>query len=853
MPYSKPNHPEIPTSSSWVTSMALAAEAAPIGYDWELYPYAHNYAQRSSYELQHFAEPVAVPVPHPAPPPVSPPAPASVALDPPPTIGMKPDHDPSSKHGVFVIPSGTSKGPADASSSKAGYIPNPARTLVMEQLPKSHRTQDFVNNWSKSACGAYPVFLCIDSHGAKALVEFATAELARKAWSSPRLGAELVGVKTHHLKGRPREDLIKVWWYRVDGVGANAGVGEIEEGEIEGDAAEKEIEVPVKKESKKEKKARLNRERLAKKASLPAKPPISPPQKANVSAPASNEVVTHQSVALSPNPILYSPELNNGYPYYTIIPQPLPHPLPQQPFSPMHIPPQPPRAPLLPQSALETQWRPKHGPPKKPSRETIITPSAIGHDYTAPIIITSSRSPSPAQHAPQLAQAVQSQSQTQSNPPFSPVYEDMDIDVDMELESPIASRRAILDFSSVPSPPAETLPPSPLMATELVPVAIPNSSTPPATATFYPHAPSHFVAPSDNPLATIAPLPLHGQKRSHTTPLPPAPIMTPSLSSSGSGTLPLEPRAMKNAPKGPSYAKRSLIARQKELEERIAKSKMELGIVTTSGGLPVSSIEPSTPMIESLVGENEESDKLTMEEKLRLLVLRSQKNKSRNPVPTTQSTDAPVLSPLSPALSTSPTVSIASATPEHPASVSPTSSTQSQTFSLEDLAVSFITETIETFKATPNLPTAPLPTSAPAPVPTPAPDPTSQTSNSATTMKLELAAKQKRLEAQIAESKVLMAKLTKARTKHERETILAAMREQSRSASMLEDGNSSTTASKHPQAPMQMAPNLKMQLFANTGNTTSVLAARKWPESHEHAGVLIVSDDEEGDESDCYD
>jgi hypothetical protein len=51
--------------------------------------------------------------------------------------------------------------------------------------------------------------------------------------------------------------------------------------------------------------------------------------------------------------------------------------------------------------------------------------------------------------------------------------------------------------------------------------------------------------------------------------------------------------------------------------------------------------------------------------------------------------------------------------------------------------------------------------------------------------RLELAAKQKRLELEIAETKTLMAKLAQARTKQEKDTILAEMREKSRCVSSL--------------------------------------------------------------------
>lgn len=59
-----------------------------------------------------------------------------------------------------------------------------------------------------------------DMKNGKALVEFVDAASARKAFQSKQ------------LKGKGKH-AIRAWWYRVTGVGSNAGVGEIEEGEVE--------------------------------------------------------------------------------------------------------------------------------------------------------------------------------------------------------------------------------------------------------------------------------------------------------------------------------------------------------------------------------------------------------------------------------------------------------------------------------------------------------------------------------------------------------------------------------------------------------------------------------------------
>ncbi|KAG6895580.1 hypothetical protein C0992_000542 [Termitomyces sp. T32_za158] len=770
---------EIPvasSSSSWVASMAMAAEAPMSTLNGgeneglDSYPYSLNWSNNSqlpAVNVLRFSEPMPALKPPPAPPPTIMSAPAAPAVPPPiQIIGMKPDHDPSSKHGLFVIPPNVAKGPTDSLSTKGNsYIPNPARTIVIEQLPKSYRTQDWVKNWSKSACGAYPVFSCIDHHGAKALVEFSTAELARKAWGSPRLGAALSGLKTHQLKGRPREDLIKAWWYRVDGIGANAGVGEIEEGEIEGDVVEKEIEAPVK-ETKKERKARLLRERQARKVAAVATPPLKQMNPSNgdaLGAPTLKEVIASQSIALSPNSIQYSQELKSGYPYYSITPQPLPHPLPHPALLPVPHPaplpvPHPPlsRAPLPPQSALEAQWRPKHELPRKPTRETILN---------AGVSINSSNKTSPPS---QTAQP----DPLSFSLPVTPTYEDMDIDDDMDLESPRTAERITFNLSSGSSQNQLDALQSASSATQVVRVSVPNPVTSSAISkTNVPSASlysvNHTSVPSSDPESDSNQF------------SPPSLEAFTSQSLSASGTPPLEPRAMKNAPKGPSFKIRSLLARQKELEERISKSKIELGITTTPVS-PTASVESPKLTTEPSLRENEE-DKQTMEERLRSLVLRSQKNRSRSLASKTPTTDLQVPSRIPTAtshISGETVTSAVSVLHEVPTSASAIPFVKASTFSLDDLAVSFITETIETFKTTPNLPMQTPPVTAPGPLAA------VQSQNVKLTamaqQKLELAAQQKRLEAQIAETKILMTKFQKARTKQEREAILVAMREQSR-------------------------------------------------------------------------
>ena len=48
------------------------------------------------------------------------------------TIGMKPDQDPNSKHGIFQLTSATKEAGTDVKKKGPLYMPNPACTLIME-------------------------------------------------------------------------------------------------------------------------------------------------------------------------------------------------------------------------------------------------------------------------------------------------------------------------------------------------------------------------------------------------------------------------------------------------------------------------------------------------------------------------------------------------------------------------------------------------------------------------------------------------------------------------------------------------------------------------------------------------
>lgn len=705
-----------PPPSHWVSSMAKAA-SDPIDLTKE----EHNEQSQWS-PLSAEKKKLTPTIPSSLPPPLSPHAthnnnfrlnlsmPAehhALPPKPPPpqtTIGMKPDQDPNSKHGIFQLTSATK----EAGTQKKGplYMPNPACTLVMEQLPKSHRQPDFINSWSKRACGALPVHMFIDGSGGKALIEFATAELARKAWASPKLSS----THPHQVKGKPREDLIKVWWYRVDGVGAGSGVGEIEEGEIEGDAIEKEVDQPFKKETKKEKKARLAKEREEKRAKRELELKMIKRRHASlrVELPTSSSAILENSYQEDLTPVSASYRTSTSV--------------------------SPPWSPIVAQ--VPNQYLP-------------ISSDNRSLEWGRP---SSSDNWAAVEDRGWIVKGDQE-----------------DYDCKMEVDEPRPTVRpagqTLPLHSSLPPRPASTLvAPHPRVAPPTLP--------PPPTNVLSSSGPIY----EDPPPPSAAP-----------SPPPPSTIVTSEASSSSSTPsprTPSEPRAMKNAPTEPSYTKRALMARQKELEEKIANSKLALAETRVTTGsstkpaTPVSSLQPADDPI-SVKPTMDLGEKQAMEDKLRKLVLRSQRTKVK-----ADAADIPLAS--APISATSSSLSSSSSSVPSPVVPSDqllpsqltTVSLSAHNISLEDLAVSFITQTIETIKSKPT-PT-PTPTQTPPAISShPSNKLTTQTNNNSLT-KLELAAKQRRLEQHITESKKMMNKLTQAQTKEEKDNILKAMREMTR-------------------------------------------------------------------------
>lgn len=638
-------------------------------------------------------------------------------------IGKPPDDDPDSQHGTFFLPL---EEPA----------PNPARTLVMETIPKKLRGTGFVLSWAKSVIPQSFIEprVKIDSKRGRALIEFPSADLARTAWASPRMVE----------KGRSQ---IRVWWYRVPGVGAGAGVGELEEGEVE----DGELQPRGKKTKTK------NMKNMTKRG-LPRNPP---------GAPVPMPVHQYQSKERGRQ---WLPDLPTERAQYQPSGSILPKPLPLPPFTYM-----PPISAQLSQDLrvpkISLPFNPQPlAPLPLPQRSPLdISDRATSMDLASDDGLT--------QHTLSDSEAL--------------ATADGDIIMDDDSASIASSRSATpaLEVQHVMSEPEEQWPvPHLTSSVALAPLSSLSPEAPPFKGSFV-SARLHSPSPEVSPLPVCAPIPVTAQPavtpsvisaqrdelsvsllspattESSTICVPsvaPGPSPSPS-NSSGLSTHtppPSEPRAMKNAPKGPSYVKRSLLARQKELEEKIARSKEEIaarsGTTTPASHLSEAAVEDSvnihsikTTITASSIHVVESDSQVQMatvaapelegpatamakEDNLRRLVLDSKRVKV-------------VTGPMN----------------EHSEADRPTHNTN-----LNDLAVSFIAESIQTVSPTAH----PVQSSSMPATPTQA----------RMSEKAILAAKQRLLEKHIADTKLLMARLGTATSKQEKSQIVKEMKESTR-------------------------------------------------------------------------
>ncbi|EIN08211.1 hypothetical protein PUNSTDRAFT_143867 [Punctularia strigosozonata HHB-11173 SS5] len=261
--------------------------------------------------------------------------------------------------------------------------------------------------------------------------------------------------------------------------------------------------------------------------------------------------------------------------------------------------------------------------------------------------------------------------------------------------------------------------------------------------------------------------------------------------STSSHTPPSAPRAMKNIPKGPTFLRRMMQTEQ-----------------ATGGGIPSPSPDTSTPS--SIVPSTTADARAHMEDNLRRLVLESKKARLLQ----TQTASPPGLRPTN-----------EESAAEQPLTEADTKlPSELSANSMDILATTFISETIQTLQkpgmsGAMNDPRQGSP-AAKSTLPRPSSALTSELS--------ELANKQKQLEQHIAETKQLMAQLGAARTKEEKDKILAVLRQRSRAM----DALSSSAAPARSSTPTP------------TSSTSSAFKPF-CPEPTADSGIIMVSDDED--------
>ncbi|KAJ3858022.1 hypothetical protein EV368DRAFT_60455 [Lentinula lateritia] len=686
------------------------------------------------------------------------------------TIGMPYSRDPDGKRGGFK-PSSTTVFESK-SHLTFPHRADPSRSLIMDQLPKLSRTPQWLKSWAIDVCGTEPVFIAIDSSSAKALLEFSSVNHAEKAWSSPKLGKGLNSLGPIELKGKARVDLIRVWWYRSSSPELVFTRKELEEGEIEDD----ESMVDGRKESKKEKRARLAKQAKDEK------------KKDSLLQSRGLQIKTLSSNSSSmDSPVIHIPASNTS----------------SLPLSPS------PASALPPKPFASTTYAPSMAPPVPLLMSPPTSLSAHKESTVKPTIrLESIALPGDAvrgsQHAHRYTKHVDNA--VDIDTPFPAV--DYTDDIGMELSSPVVQ----------PCPPILHDPQ--VVKTE-----------------------NH----SDDHHATVMKIVVTSNrediKTESTRPLGAPKISASNLThldytSSESPTVPSDSNTIQTSSVRSSVVQRSLRARQKELEERIARSKLEIERNQSLAGkeddstmrspinqtLTIASTSASSPSISvksPLPSPNSDAPSLphkqAIEVQLRRLVLASQRKKKIS--------DSGSILPLSPCSDTTidndehfPTNSGLVVVSEAASSDSNSGTRISSTAAgamFDDLAVSFIQESIQTTKPTPALPAV-------------AAKPQSNSSS------VELAARREQLEYQIVETKRLMELLSQTRTKQGKDTIMAQIRELSRSQKQ---------ASLPPTSSFVHTPAYPSFLVKPIEPAKPL-----WPESIPDGGIFIMSDEEDEDD-----
>ncbi|KAL0959896.1 hypothetical protein HGRIS_011563 [Hohenbuehelia grisea] len=655
---------------------------------------------------------------------------------PPPSIGMQPDPDPKTKRGVFHL-------------QKPLKFVNPARTLVMESLPRRYRNLDFVRAWVKDVCGCDPLHAQMNPSCGKALVEFAKASSARAAWASPRLGSSNMG-KGHDLRN------IRVYWYRAQGSGPSAEHAELEEGEIDSDTVEVEIvarptqtkpqkpqvvnpaaqpESNEKVESNKERKARVWKEKQAakfakKKAAYKASLQNADPQGSSTGTPVAISPVENKDSLEAIRPLSRSPLQSTADKRIPAIGDKKSHVVAQvEPITKTSHSALPP--PLPP---------PRHEPslPQKPHQRELSPSSST--QRTKPTLST----PAPSTASTSL---------------------------------PSKSNHKIVDMES----------PIPLLAGEMYELLQHLLGSEPIVIV---QGPDAIVFPGSPPQIK-APLSRHSTDALTTTPF--ADLPRPDA---------IQPRVTETQLE-PGVTKLALLARERELHQRIARQKAELSSASSD---------------HANGGQDAESDQKAMEESLRQRVLLTQRRKVLASRPKQPSPTPPASVSACSARSTSSTPR--PRTPEVSSENMPPNPSivrVNTPDSLDALAASFIAETIQTVTDAPPRGVSHSVSAAKPP----------------SAVKSDAFTNQQRLDHLIAYAKKLVEQLGQARTKDEKERIRAQMCDNNRAVEQ-----AFAAASRAP---------LGNHIGENGRETKSIHSCwTRWPQL-EQQPMIIVSDDEDSD------
>lgn len=598
-------------------------------------------------------------------------------------IGHAPEVDPNSKTGTYA--------------RRLASQPNPSCTLVLDSIPTRFRNPSWVYKWAVNAGETEPVCIDVDTKNGKSLVEFVDSVSARRAFQSKQ------------LKGKGKH-AIRAWWYRVTGVGSNAGVGEIEEGEVE-DGSRK-INEPIAQLNKKQKK-KLQRKQL-----------VGPNPQAGSSG---AQVAASEDAAVDGQPRVPSAEREEAS-----IDAPAP------------------RGRRFSFDDFSVRFEVSSG-----LQDGVVVGHFIQEDDDEDHLSIASSRP----HSTQLVIS----------------YDDRGEDVEMS-SSVVTSGMSgdLLSASEVSEDKSATVDPPRSTDASLDSAVV-------------------FVSADNGPLLALNSEAAHSQQHDRkpaevpmmTSPKPQPICSDSTLHSNISSLLSTETPADQSVEHSHS-AKVVSLAPQKELEENIESSISTQSMENFDMVNPLASTSSSPSQLPvplpSEPSHKPPVDKIAHEMNLRRLVHESKQNKAnaRGATSSLMSTDPATLPPTPSAVNDD----VALAQP------SPAASSAS---SLEELAVMFISETIEGIKPTVLKPAAPLNT------------------------RQEMFQKQLKLEQYITRSKELIAELSQAQSKEEKENIMCAVREWSRLMEM----DSVGVPSKAPAVTNRFC----------------------WPSCEET--VLVISDDED--------